>query len=194
VVTSLENVDSFDAWVEVRSSVRGVLVPKIGVQMTATQSTAIYYDHTLTWSYPAVAPAAPPPSGTRTINYAGSFYGGLAGAFSASFSHDYATEAESETGTRYALLPGTSDEFTTLWLASGAAYHSPEVRVWEYINGAIQDYSAGAGIGPRKFTVADKVYHGHVVPLATPIQRVCVNARTGTAYIAPSDADAGHFY
>ena len=194
VVTSLENVDSFDAWVEVRSSVRGVLVPKIGVQMTATQSTAIYYDHASTWSYPAVAPAAPPPSGTRTINYAGSFYGGLAGAFSASYNHDYATEAESETGTRYALLPGTSDEFTTLWLASGAAYHSPELRVWEYVNGAIQDYSAGAGIGPRKFTVADKVYHGHVVPIATPIQRVCVNARAGTAYIAPSDADAGHFY
>jgi len=193
VATHLAGLDSFDAWIEIRSSVRGVLVPKIGVQMTLTQSTDPYFDYSQTWAYPA-GPAGGTLRGTKTISYAGTFYGGLAGAFAAAYSLDYDTGAESETGTRYTLLSGTSDEYTTLWLASGAAYHSPELRVFEHINGAIQDYSAGAGIGPRKFTVADKVYHGHVVPLATPIQRVCVNARAGTAYIAPSDADAGHFY
>lgn len=193
IATNLTKENTYDYSLEIISSVRGVLIPKIGFVLTTTEDDSYYYDYSGSWAYPS-GPSGGVLFGTRTTNFDGSFYSVGAGAFSSILTHDYHTGADTETGTRYMSLPDTSDEFTTLWLISGASYHTTELRVWEVIDGVMQDYSAGAGVGPRKFPISDKIYHGIVVPLATPIQRVCINARTGASYIVAADADAGHFY
>lgn len=186
---------TYDYWIQVDSSVRGVLLPKIGTVLTLAEVRDFYQDHAQTWNFPD-GPNAGSPTGTQTITYTNTFYGGISAPTSSVYTHDHGNIVpDSETGTRYMPLTETSDDYMTLWVASGAAYHSTEVRLFEYIDGAIQDYTPGvSGIGPKKFYSADKIYHGHVVPLATSLPRVSIDPRAGVAHIAATDADAGHFY
>ena len=77
-----------------------------------------------------------------------------------------------------------------LSVVSGAAYHYVRISLHYEIDGVFDS----GGLAPFVKDSADKVYHGYVVPLATPIQRVSIDPRAGVAHIAAADADAGHFY
>ncbi len=187
----------YDYWIEIISSVRGVLLPKIGTVLTAVDTRDYWYDYAQTWAYPD-SPHTGFLYGTRVVEYTNTFYGGVNPSTASTFTHDYGGVLyDSETGSRYMPLTDINDEFTTLFVQSGAAYHTTELRLWEYIDGAITDYTPGPtpdGFGPKKFYSDDKVYHGYVVPLATPLPRVSIDPRAGVAHIAAADADAGHFY
>lgn len=187
----------YDWWIEAVSSVRGVLLPKIGTVLTIVDTRDYWYEYAQTWAYPA-GPHAGFLRGTQVKEYTNTFYGGVSPSTASTFTHDYeGVLFDSETGSRYMPLTDINDEFTTLFVQSGAAYHATELRLWEYIDGAITDYTPGPtpdGFGPKKFYSADKVYHGYVIPLATSLPRVSIDPRAGVAHIAAADADAGHFY
>ena len=194
--THSAHTNNYDYWISIDSTERGVLIPKIGTTLTASEARDYQTDHADTWAWPDTGPYSGHTTGTQTINYTNTFYGGINAPTSSVFTHDYGGVIyDTEVGTRYTGLTESSDEFTTLWVQSGAAYHATEVRLWEYIDGAPTDYTPGVGgIGPKKFYSADKVYHGYVIPLATSLPRVSIDPRAGVAHIAAADADAGHFY
>ncbi len=188
-------ITSHDYRIAIVSSITGDIMPAAGIAISATEVNDYYDDHSATWAFPNGKPAGNLRGG-KTREYTGEVFGPGGVTFSSIYTEGYnpGDPFPYEVGTRYGVLTETSDEFTTLWITSGAAYHYPEVRLWEYIDGDIQDYSAGAGIGPRKFMAEHKLYHGYVFPIATQIQRVSIDARNELTYVAESDTDIGHFF
>jgi hypothetical protein len=184
-----------DVWAAIVSSVRGALIHKTGLLVIADASVDTSDDLNASWTWPPSPPPDAVHTDERTDVVTSSFYGVPIGAGMQTRNFSDGTYS----GTLYTpahIVPlPSAPGFVTLPVISGASWHTMDFRFMVTIDGVAQDFSDVPG-QPflRQIRADNKIYHGHVVPLDTPIQRVCVNARAGTIYIAPSDADAGHFY
>lgn len=184
-----------DTWATISSSVRGELISKRGIIVTADASVDTTSDLNASWTWPPTPPPDAVGTDVRTQTITSSFYGGVhaSGSQTRNFSDDtYA-------GTLYTPaslldLPGAPG-YVALTVTCGAAWYSLDLRFMVNIDGVTQSFSDVPG-QPflKQIRADDKVYHGYVFPLATALDLISIDSRAGIAYVAATGADAGHFY